>query len=199
MNDIKHWDTRYAENKTVYGLEPNQFFKSFIDKHKPGTILLPAEGEGRNAVYAASKGWQVDAFDFSTIAKEKALQLADERKVNLNYFNINIEDFKAEKLYDVVGLIYVHLVPLVRKAFHEQVYKSLVSGGYLIIEAFAKEQILNASGGPKDISMLYDAPTLCNDFQFLHILSCSKKELVLNEGSFHQGKAELLQLIGQHL
>jgi hypothetical protein len=199
MNDIEHWDTRYAENQTVYGLEPNQFFKSFIDKHKPGTILLPAEGEGRNAVYAASKGWQVDAFDFSTVAKEKALQLAAEKYVTIHYFNSSIEDFKAEKLYDAVGLIFVHLPPVIRKRFHEQVYKSLASGGYLVIEAFAKEQIRNTSGGPKDISMLYDAPILCNDFRLIYILSCGKKELVLNEGSFHQGKAELLQLIGQRL
>jgi len=199
MYDIKHWDTRYAENQTVYGLKPNPFFKSFIDTHKPGSILLPAEGEGRNAVYAASKGWQVDAFDFSPVAKEKALQLASETRVNINYSTILIEDYKAEKLYDAIGLIYVHLAPNIRKEFHEKVYKSLVSGGYLVLEAFAKEQIQNNSGGPKDVSLLYDAPTLCNDFQYLHIIFCGKNELVLDEGDFHQGKAEVLQIIGQHL
>lgn len=50
------WNERYSANETVYGDKPNKFFKQFIDTHKPGKILLPAEGEGRNALYAASKG-----------------------------------------------------------------------------------------------------------------------------------------------
>ena len=70
------WNKRYAENEMVFGYKPNQFFKLFIDLHISGTLLLPAEGEGRNAVYAAEKGWQVDAFDFSATAKEKALKYA---------------------------------------------------------------------------------------------------------------------------
>ncbi|HQZ76269.1 MAG TPA: hypothetical protein PLO70_17250, partial [Chitinophagaceae bacterium] len=89
------WDQRYAENETVYGNEPNKFFRLFIDQHKPGTLLLPAEGEGRNAVYAASRGWQVDAFDFSQVAKEKALDFARGERVVINYELKNIADFKA--------------------------------------------------------------------------------------------------------
>jgi len=41
----KFWDQRYAENETVYGSESNKFFKLFVDLHKPGTLLLPAEGK----------------------------------------------------------------------------------------------------------------------------------------------------------
>ena len=41
------WDTRYAAEEYVYGTEPNEYFKSFIDRLEPGSILLPAEGEGR--------------------------------------------------------------------------------------------------------------------------------------------------------
>jgi 2-polyprenyl-3-methyl-5-hydroxy-6-metoxy-1,4-benzoquinol methylase len=91
------WNNRYETNDTVYGYEPNQFLKSFIDSHKPGTILLPAEGEGRNAIYAAKKGWKVDAFDFSSVARQKAMQRAEQEKVNIHYEVMNIEDFKATK------------------------------------------------------------------------------------------------------
>jgi 2-polyprenyl-3-methyl-5-hydroxy-6-metoxy-1,4-benzoquinol methylase len=157
------WNQRYTENETVYGLEPNHFFKSFIDTHQPGSILLPAEGEGRNAIYAASKGWKVDAFDFSPVAREKALKRAKESGVNINYYTIKAEAFKADKLYDAVALIFVHLPERVRKPFHQQVYGSLKSGGYMVMEAFAKEQIHNTSGGPKDPALLYDAPTICTD------------------------------------
>jgi hypothetical protein len=76
MSDTSTWNERYGADEYVYGKEPNGFLKEFIDNHPPGKILLPAEGEGRNAVYAASKGWEVTAFDFSEEGKKKALKLA---------------------------------------------------------------------------------------------------------------------------
>ncbi|MBS1654999.1 MAG: class I SAM-dependent methyltransferase, partial [Bacteroidetes bacterium] len=112
------WNQRYTENDTVYGLKPNEFFKQFIDTHKPGTLLLPAEGEGRNAIYAAKKGWNVDAFDFSEVAKEKALAFAAAEKVKINYDVMNMADFKADKQYDAIALIYVHQPEPIRKKFH---------------------------------------------------------------------------------
>jgi SAM-dependent methyltransferase len=193
------WNARYKENETVYGNQPNTFFKQFIDTHQPGTLLLPAEGEGRNAVYAASKGWQVDAFDFSEVAMKKAINRAEDLKLKINYRVLDLEKFKAEKTYDAIALIYVHVKEKVRKAFHREVYRSLKSGGFLVFEAFAKEQIRLDSGGPKDPAQLYDAPSICNDFQFLHVLNCSQKEVVLNEGAFHKGKAAVLQLVAQKL
>lgn len=193
------WNNRYETNNTVYGNEPNQYFKSFIDTHKPGTILLPAEGEGRNAIYAAQKGWQVDAFDFSKVAQEKALQRASIKKVKINYKVMHIENYKALKQYDAIGLIYVHLEPVLRKTFHAEIAKSLPGAGYLVFEAFAKEQKNRTSGGPKEDVLLYDAPSICSDFQNLHILSCGQKEVDLEEGEFHKGKADVLRLIGQKI
>ena len=193
------WDQRYVENETVYGNEPNKFFKLFIDLHKPGTLLLPGEGEGRNAVYAASKGWQVDAFDFSQVAREKALDFARGERVIINYELKNIADFKAGKQYDAVGLIFVHLPEVLRKKFHQEVYNSIKSGGFMVLEAFAKEQAQLESGGPRDATLLYDAPSLCNDFPFLHMISCEQKEIFLEEGDYHKGKASVLRMIGQRL
>ena len=193
------WDQRYAENETAYGYRPNKFFKQFIDQHKPGTILLPAEGEGRNAVYAAGKGWQVDAFDFSEVARQKALDFARSEKVAVNYELKDIADFKATKKYDAVALIYVHLPDHLRKKFHQEIYNSIKPGGYLIFEAFAKEQAELESGGPRDTALLYDAATLCSDFPFLHLISCGQKEILLDEGDYHKGKASVLRIIGQRL
>jgi len=193
------WDQRYAGNETVYGNEPNKFFKLFIDLHKPSTLLLPGEGEGRNAVYAASKGWQVDAFDFSQVAREKALDFARGERVIINYELKNIVDFKAGKQYDAVGLIFVHLPEVLRRKFHQEVYNSIKPGGFMVLEAFAKEQAQLESGGPRDATLLYDVPSLCNDFPFLHMLSCEQKEIFLDEGDYHKGKASVLRMIGQRL
>lgn len=193
------WDQRYLDNETLYGSKPNNFFKLFIDLHKPGTLLLPAEGEGRNAIYAAGKGWQVDAFDFSEVAREKALANAKAANVHINYQVMDIDAFKASKQYDAVALIYTHVPPLTRKRFHAEIMQSLKPAGFLILEAFGKEQLTLSSGGPKDEAMLYDAPSLCNDFQFLHILNCEQKSVFLEEGKFHYGEASVLRLTGQKL
>jgi len=65
---------------------PNQFFKKAIKNYNlTGSILLPADGEGRNGVYAAQQGFKVTAFDTSTEGRKKALLLAEKREVDLDY------------------------------------------------------------------------------------------------------------------
>ena len=94
------WNSRYSEKEFAYGTDPNEFFKEQIDKIIPGRAIFLGEGEGRNAVYAAKLGWQVDAVDFSSSAKDKALKLAKENNVKINYVvsDLNDYDFKRKRL-----------------------------------------------------------------------------------------------------
>ena len=85
------WNKRYAQKEYFYGKQPNEFFRKQLLKFPPGRILLPAEGEGRNAVFAALSGWDVVAFDTSTEAKKKAEKLAKENKVQISYSIISNE------------------------------------------------------------------------------------------------------------
>ena len=131
------WDERYAENEMVYGYKPNRFLEEQLDDLSTGKILLPAEGEGRNAIYAATKGWQVTAFDFSAVAQQKALQWAEKNNVGINYKVSDMLQYNAEpNSFDVIALIYVHMKPEVRSAFHQKVITWLKPGGKLILEAF---------------------------------------------------------------
>ena len=79
------WDQRYSEPGFAYGREPNGFFRMLIDEMLPGKLLLPGEGEGRNAVYAAGKGWDVTAFYQSSVARDKALEWADSLGLKIDY------------------------------------------------------------------------------------------------------------------
>lgn len=79
------WNQRYAETAFAYGEEPNAFFAEQLMRLTPGQLLLPAEGEGRNAVFAARQGWQVTAFDLSATAKEKCTQLAAKHQVAVHF------------------------------------------------------------------------------------------------------------------
>lgn len=190
------WDERYSSIEFVYGTEPNIFFKDELDKLKIGNILLLGEGEGRNAVYAAANGWNVDAVDFSMIAKEKALKLAEENSVSINYEITDLSEYKPKlNYYDSAAIIFLHLNPKIRSAVHAKVVASLKSGGTLILEVYEKEQLGKDSGGPKNINMLYSKEELKDDFVKMNIIVLEKKIVTLNESEQHSGEAVVLRLI----
>jgi len=191
------WNQRYAEYDTVYGELPNQFFKEQLQQLVSGKLLLPAEGEGRNAIFAAKAGWHVDAFDYSSMASIKALKEAVKIGVSINYTVQEIESCHLPlNTYDAIGLIYVHLAPKIRTAFHAKFVASLKPGGRLILEGFSTEQLRYSSGGPKDQAMLYSSELLLNDFHNLLTIQNSEERLRLNEGPFHQGQAGLVRFVG---
>jgi hypothetical protein len=194
---IRMWDERYRTDTYVYGRHPNVFFSTQVEKTVPGHLLLPGEGEGRNAVYAAGRGWTVDAFDQSAYGRIKALVLAGEQGVEIRYRVCAMEDFPfGQDQYDAVGLIFFHLDPARRALLHRNACESLKPGGSLILEAFHKEQLNRNSGGPQSPELLYDEPALASDFESLEIRLLEKKEIMLDEGRFHQGKATVIRFLG---
>ncbi|MDF1575473.1 MAG: class I SAM-dependent methyltransferase [Bacteroidales bacterium] len=192
------WDKRYSDPEYVYGKEPNGFFAAQLEHSDLGTLLLPGEGEGRNAVYAALKGWKVDAFDQSPSGYEKAIGLASEKKVRINYQVSLLEDFTFKPdYYDLAGLIFFHVEGPMREYLHQKIFESLKPGGSLILEAFHKEQANRDTGGPKSLEMLFDKETLLSDFAAFETRFLEKKEILLDEGPFHQGEASVIRYIGK--
>ncbi len=190
------WDRRYAEEEYVYGKAPNSFFKQELKKLRPGRLLLPADGEGRNAVYAAGLGWLAEAFDYSSSAREKALQLAKEKKVSIQYTETDIHSFDwPSDVYDAIGLFFVHLQPDSRPFLHSKVMQALKPGGTLILEGFAKEQLPLSSGGPKKLDMLFSKAELLQDFSTYLPDYLVQESVILEEGPFHNGRAEVIRLI----
>jgi 2-polyprenyl-3-methyl-5-hydroxy-6-metoxy-1,4-benzoquinol methylase len=192
------WDERYRNAEYQYGINPNEFIAEKLSQLKPRRILIPAAGEGRDLVFAASLGWEAHGFDLSDQGEAKALKLARERKVNIHYtcqdaFQIN---FPLES-FDVIALSYFHLPPELRLKFHQKCMEWLKPGGYIILEGFSKNQLDKNSGGPKDPSWLFSPQELTSDFQGLHVLLNEEKERVLDEGPLHQGLAAVVQFHGQ--
>ena len=191
------WDTRYETEEFVYGKEPNRFLSGELIKMKPGRILLPGEGEGRNAVFAASHGWKVDAIDQSRNGANKALRLARDNNLTINYEVGSIETIKLNKeTYDVVAIVFVHLPPSLRTEVHSKLIESLKPGGRVILEAFHRAQLGRSTGGPQSEAMLYTAPMLLNDFKTLKVFQMQEIETELNEGVYHQGRACVIRFIG---
>ena len=192
------WNERFSTDEYIYGKNPNRFFKEQIDKLEPGRLLLLGEGEGRNSVYAATKRWKVDAVDFSQTAKDKALLLAENNDVQVNYTISNLVDFiPGKNFYDAIGLIFVHLKPETRKIVHQRIINSLKNNGQIILEAFEKEQLGKNSGGPQSEQMLYSKEELEIDFRALRFIYFKKVTVLFDEGNKHKGDASVIRFVGE--
>ncbi|MFZ4463298.1 MAG: class I SAM-dependent methyltransferase [Bacteroidales bacterium] len=197
------WDERYSSEEYVYGEEPNDYLKEKLSELQIGTILFPAEGEGRNAVYSARNGWKVSAFDISKEGQKKALRLADKHQVKIDYQVGSIEALHySDEQFDVAALIYAHFPAEIKSAIHHTLNKYIRKGGYIIFEAFSKQHIEyqkvnERAGGPKDFRMLFSIAEIKSDFVDYDIIELSEKEIELKEGLFHIGKASVIRFFGR--
>jgi hypothetical protein len=195
------WDARYSEEDYAYGEEPNRFFaESLGAAPKPGAsrILLPADGEGRNAVHAAREGWVVDAYDISEAGRDKAQRLAERERVEISYAIAGHETAEIEPgSYDAVALIFAHMPPQLRRAMHRRLAAALAPGGRLLLEAYSKQQLEHGTGGPPVEPMLYSLEELREDFAELEIETLEQIETEIVEGKYHTGLASVIRLVAR--
>jgi len=205
MNEtwMERWNDRYSKDEFAYGEQPNNYLKAQLEKLDVGTILFPAEGEGRNAVFAAKLGWTVSAFDISVEGKNKSLRLAETNKVTIDYQvgDLQTLNYKAEQ-FDAIALIYAHFPADIKSLYHKTLDKYLRNKGLVIFEAFSKRHIEyirknEKIGGPKDIAMLFSIDELKSDFVNYEIIELVEKEIELSEGLFHNGKGSVIRFVGR--
>ncbi|WP_431292568.1 class I SAM-dependent methyltransferase [Pedobacter sp. P26] len=205
MNDawVDRWNDRYRTDEFAYGEQPNNYLKEQLVQLKTGTILFPAEGEGRNAVFAAKLGWKVSAFDISIEGKNKALQLAENNNVSIDYQVGELQelDYEAEQ-FGAIALIYAHFPAAIKSTYHKILSNYLRKGGLLIFEAFSKKHLDYLAknekvGGPKEIDMLFSTEEIKADFENYEIIVLEEKEIELSEGLFHNGQGSVIRFVGR--
>jgi len=197
---MNFWDQRYSQSEFAYGEKPNEYLKSKIAGLKPGRILFPAEGEGRNAVFAAKLGWDVFAFDSSIEGKKKADRLAFKNGFSIDYRVEDLEqtDYPAS-YFDAIVFSYTHFPEAKRRFYHQKLSAYLIEGGTLILECFSKNHLNfqknnpNA-GGPKDVSMLFDLDEIKEDFADFDFIEAYETETNLEEGQYHVGAASVIRI-----
>lgn len=173
------WDQNYGASVDFkYGERPNAFLVAQAARFAPGSrILLPGDGEGRNGVWLAERGHRVLSVDGSAVG---------------------LADWAPEPAsFDAVVSIYLHLPPALRRVVHRKLVQALRPGGWLVLEAFHPDQLPLASGGPKDVAMLYTLEMLRGDFEGLHELLAEETDTVLDEGPGHQGPAKVTRWVGR--
>jgi cyclopropane fatty-acyl-phospholipid synthase-like methyltransferase len=194
------WDERFSIEDYLFGAEPAQALVKLEHYLIPqGDTLVIADGEGRNSVYLASKGFKVTATDASTVANVKAKALAASRNVAVDY---QVEDFfdidwSAKQYDNIVGIFFQFIPPDKIKQVLTALRTAIKKGGTLLIHGYTPQQIELATGGPKDVSLMYTKELFEDMFENVEILVNKEYQMQLTEGSGHNGPSALIDFVAQ--
>ena len=193
------WDERYSADELAYGEAPNEFLASMAGwLPTSGQALDIGAGEGRNALFLASRGLSVLAVDQSQVGMQKAQQLAQERGLKLRVQAVDLQDFEGgEGSFDVISSIFVHLPAPLRAAVHRRVVTWLKPGGVFLLEAYAPDQIERGTGGPQDRSFLAPLDVIVGELDGLEFEQKSALVRNVSEGRFHTGDASVVQVVAR--
>ena len=194
------WDERFSIEDYLFGAEPAQALVKLEHYLIPqGDTLVIADGEGRNSVYLASRGFRVTASDSSTVANVKAKALAASRNVAVDY---QVEDFfdidwSAKQYDNIVGIFFQFIPPDKIKHVLTALRTAIKKGGTLLIHGYTPQQIELATGGPKDVSLMYTKELFEDMFENVEILVNKEYQMQLTEGSGHNGPSALIDFVAQ--
>lgn len=194
------WNRRFETDDFIFGEEPNGFLRAQARLLQPGQrALCVADGEGRNSVWLARQGLQVDAFDIAEAGVAKARQLAARAGVSVD-FSVSDCDTWPWPLarYDVVAAIFIQFAePAMRERLFARMVQALQPGGLLVLLGYTPRQLEYRTGGPGRESHLYTQPLLREAFAALTILELREYEADLAEGTQHSGRSALIGLVAR--
>ena len=195
------WNSRFSAAGYAYGTQPNDYLAQRAPQLAPASrVLSLGEGEGRNAVFLAALGHRVTAVDASEVGRDKALRLAAERGVALDYVVSDLADYAlAPDAWDAVVAIFCHLPPPLRARVHRAAAAGLRKGGLLVLEAYRPAQLAFKTGGPPVAELLYTPELLREDFAGLELERLEEVERDVVEGRLHTGRAAVVQLLARRV
>ena len=197
MYDREFWNERYKAHEFLYGREPNAFLVEHVGLLR-GPVLSISEGEGRNAVFMASRGLSVLGVDCSDVALEKARSLAATRGVVIETELADLAEFEPmESHYGSVVSISAHLPRSVRDRLFPRLERALQPGGILLLEAYTEGQLAKNTGGPKNPDMLMSVEKLRRELPNLEPILAREIEREIREGAGHTGMASVVQYIAR--
>ena len=195
------WNQRFNTPDYIFGRTANDYLreKATLYLAEGSTVLCVADGEGRNSVWLAKQGMQVDAFDLSTLAITKAKQLALDSEVQVNYLLASSDswDWRPNQ-YDAVVAIFIQFAdPTMRARLFAKMMSTLKPRGVLILQGYTPKQLEYKTGGPSILEHLYTDGIIRDLVGGMDIIDLSVYEKVLSEGSKHTGMSALLGLVAR--
>ena len=184
--DRKRWDKRFGQKEFALGKEPNPFLKKNIRLLPKGKALDIATGEGRNAVFLAQQGFEVDAVDISEKGLEKAQKLALKKGVKINTSLSDLDQYPIKKeQYDLIANFY-----FLKRRLIPRIKKGLKMGGKVIFETYLLEHRELGTGGPKQAKYFLKPNELIKLFRDFRILFY--REGIFREGGRKKAVASLI-------
>ncbi|MCE7877439.1 MAG: class I SAM-dependent methyltransferase [Betaproteobacteria bacterium PRO3] len=195
------WNSRYANagGEFVYGTEPNAFLVAFAGRLAPGgKVLCLADGEGRNSVWLAKRGFDVSAVDVAEggVAKARALAAREGVRLDASVADVTRFDF-GDARYDAIVSIFLHLPAKARRAMHRRALAGLAPGGVFVYEAYGPEQLRYGTGGPPEPELLHPLDDVLADFEGASIEHAFAGVRTVLEGRGHRGDGQVVQVIAR--
>lgn len=194
------WNQRYAGDGYFFGREPNDYLRAQAASLRPGgRVLCVADGEGRNSVWLARQGFEVQAFDVADVAVAKARRLAAEAGVGVEHHVAGFDEWPWQPAaFDAVVAIFIQFAdPAMRARQFAQMQAALKPGGVLVLQGYTPRQLELKTGGPGVLSHLYTAALLREAFAAMEIVELVEYEAVLDEGTRHRGLSALAGLVAR--
>jgi endonuclease/exonuclease/phosphatase family metal-dependent hydrolase/SAM-dependent methyltransferase len=141
--EVERWNQILTAPKPAFNTQPNAFLVRMVQGRKPGRALDVGMGQGRNAIFLASQGWNVTGFDPADRAVAAANQAAQARGLKLTTLIVGSEKFDfGRNQWDLIVLSYVSLRQELQKIIH-----SLAPGGMVVVEGFHRDTTLKRPVG----------------------------------------------------
>jgi SAM-dependent methyltransferase len=162
------WDAMYSESGYFMGKKPVRLLVKNVGLLPKGRALDLAAGEGRNAVFLAQHGFEVDAVDISPVGLRKAEALAAERGVEIETIVANLEEYDlGVERYEVVANFYY-----LQRDLTPKIKRALKPGGIVIYETFTVRHLeIRGARGPskrEHYLELGELRKMFEDFEILH-------------------------------
>ncbi|MGA7281700.1 MAG: class I SAM-dependent methyltransferase [Acidimicrobiia bacterium] len=130
------FDLIYSSGQVTFRAEPNELLTRAIEGLEPGTAIDVAMGQGRNAVYLATKGWAVTGVDISPVGVESAAVEAQARGTSIDATCADIFNYDyGDGVWDLMVFTYTP-VHLDDPDVVAGIRRGLKSQGLVVIESF---------------------------------------------------------------
>ena len=193
MQDQPFWEQTYADNQVLtFSKGPTVDVKEFYEIFpKNCSVLDVGCGEGRNAIFMASLGNTVDAFDISANGIQKAKEIARAAGVSVHFFCCDLKEFVFEKDYDVIlshGVLHLPQKEI-RDVFIENMQRHTRPGGYNAVGIFTNRLPATPDNAPFTHSLFAvgELPKKYQGWEFVHHKEGTFKDI--HPGDIHHEHA----------
>ena len=184
--EAEDWNRRYEGPDLVWTARPNRLLVAEVGELSPGRALDLGCGEGRNAVWLATRGWSVTAVDFAGVGVDKGRRLAEAEAVSVEWVVADLRAYEpAADAYDLVIALYLHVPAPDRRTIHAAAVRSLRPGGTFLVVGHDLTNLADGHGGPQDPTILLTPDEVAEDLAGLAVV---KAERALRQVSTEEGE-----------